>query len=1031
MGKAAALLWVAPVDTDPMADGTSLQVRPRASRRTECPGCHESFALPDFKGSVKARCPKCGEEFLCSPKVKLGLRGADDPLIGKEFCGCRVLELLGHGSLGSVYKAVQDGSSRRTVALKILPPFVGSRYPQFIARYLAQASRTADLNHPNIVPVHQVGEEKGFCYTIMKYMRGKSLADYLEGGKRMAPEDVVRAARAMAFGLREASNLGVLHRNLKPENVFIGTDGIFRVSDFGLGPGSSAELKGSPLGTVVLNPCYLSPEQVRGDSIDTRSDIYSLGAVLYRMVTGTLPFRDENTLAAVIRRLTVPVEPPQERKSSVPKELSDIICKMMATEPADRYRTWREVLTALDTAFADSVSEIATEISAATNSVHTPLPPDTKEDGTATERIETPLREILDELPLSDYGPLDDGLPEEPIPANDETPPPQFPLGHDDSIAPNTAPTVDIDFERQLTDQLEALKNTHFPDLRTGTPTRASLAGAGDPFALSPEDLPPPRQDSPPMIAGASGEDFGSLPQQKTTLGRLFPTETPATPTTPHQAVTPHAPERGPSAPDAGPLETPQPQTPQAPLTYVHAPHTQCQQTPGERTVTPGARKARMRYDRRRRAKEKQTALLLGAVIPTAILGLALAVLALAWGGKDEQPGAEAKPRPTNEKPSQPTGRPSSAGARETYEIFIAEAKRDPSNLEALRKSVARMTKEFPASAYTREAQRILKRQEGLQARLRSTRNELQQDIARLRHAHRWGDALAAASQFGQQSANPEAENWAAGMVQELESAAAAEFRQFSARARSAAGLGKTEEAKEIYRTIFVNFGIEDFADQARDRYAGLVNTVPEPEVEEESPAGDTARNQQSPGADAASSQIRLTPDFDLIDSMVRQWRFHDALERCAEYVNDPDYDGAEELRSRQSVLRQLPALKATLIERINQKGRGLDAADLLGAAASGTIFRASERSLIIQDGVKVSPYTWDLLAAPGIWKLVQELFPINEYESRIVAVLLIIELGEPELVEPEIRRLAAAGIDVRLCQERVKSRKAGTDRSF
>jgi len=692
---------------------------------------------------------------------------------------------------------------------------------------------------------------------------------------------------------------------------------------------------------------------VRGDSIDTRSDIYSLGAVLYRMVTGTLPFRDENTLAAVIQRLTVPVEPPQEPKSSVPKELSDIVCKMMATEPADRYSSWKEVLAALDTAFADSVSEIATVISPDTDSAYTPLPPDTKEDGTATERIETPVRRVLDELPFSDYGPLDDGLPEEPIPAEDETPAPQIPRDSDDDLAPNTAPTVDVDFERQLTDQLETLKNTHFPDLKTGTPAHDNLGGAGDPFALSPEDLPPPQQDFPPILAGTSGGDFDSLPQQKTTLGKLLPAETPPTPTTPHQAVTPYAPERAPSGPDPSQIETQQQQTMQASPTFVHAPHTQCQQTPGERTTTPGVRKARLRYGRRRRAQEKQRAVIMGAVIPTAILALALVIVALFWGGGDRKAGATAKPRPTNTKSSRRTARPSSAGARKAYESFTAELRRDPNNLEALRQSVARMVRDFPNSAYTREAQRVLKRQEGNLTRLRSSRNGLQQKLSRLRQAHRWGDAIAAAEQFRLTCTDAETENWVAGMIQDLESAAAAEFRQFSTHARSAEVLGRREEAKEIYRTIFVNFGIEAFSDQARDRYAALVNTVPAPKPEESPNASDTAHSQQPSRADEEGGQIRLTPDFDLIDSLVSQWRFEDALERCEEYVNDPDYGGGAELRSRQAVLRQLPALKATLIERINQKGRGLDAAGLFGAAVSGTIFRASERSLIIQDGVR------------------------------------------------------------------------------
>jgi serine/threonine protein kinase len=192
----------------------------------------------------------------------------------------------------------------------------------------------------------------------MKFVEGKSLAECIGTRKTVKPESAVRVARSAAFGLRAMADNGVLHRNMKPGNILLGRDSKVLVSDFGLGPGSSAELKGSVFGTAIMNPEYLSPEQAANDSIDHRSDIYSLGAILYRMLTGFTPFAD---LEGAGRRGLL--TPPIERNPKVSEDVSVVISRMMEDRPDDRYSTWTEVIDDLDSLFNGTLSELPTQIS--------------------------------------------------------------------------------------------------------------------------------------------------------------------------------------------------------------------------------------------------------------------------------------------------------------------------------------------------------------------------------------------------------------------------------------------------------------------------------------------------------------------------------------------------------------------------------------------------------------------------------------------------------------------------------------------
>jgi hypothetical protein len=769
-----------------------------------------------------------------------------------------------------------------------------------------------------------------------------------------------------------------------------------------------------------MNPHYLSPEQVRGDSIDGRSDIYSLGALLYRMVTGTVPFREENTLASVLKRLTVPADPPKRREESVPDELNDIIAKMMATEPGDRYACWKELLSALDAAFADSISEIPTEISADTNTAHTPTPADQKEDGTDTERVEMAVRRILEGLPSRAPGAGRDDLPEEPLAGDDR---PQTAVTVPDSYDDGPdAPELgeDEEFVRELTGQLEALRDAHFPDLKCNTRDAQGHASRTPSVVHSEDDLPPPPPLESPLLPASDPDGFDALPRQQTTLGKLFLDDQSKSPAAAQNVPTPFAPGAV-NSPASNSNSTPQEQTRPAPLTYVRVPHTVSRQTPGNRAVTPGGRRPKSRHEFRRNAQEKRTAIMIGAAVTTLLFAVGMLALWLAAG---IHAGNKAEVPATVGKPAQHARQQSVGKAREAYEQFLAEIRRSPNDVQGLRRAADRLAEEHPDSAYTREARRIVEKQAERQADMENARKELKRRSAELQGAHRWGEAIAAAEQFARSNADLGGDAWVVGEVQSLEAAAASDFNDLCTRADSAEILGRSEEAKEIYRSIFVSFGIQKYVDQAKEKYVALVSSAPTPGNSEEtkqdgadSKTGDAAQPDKAETAP-------LSPDFDLLDAMVRQWRFREALDRCNEYLGDPAYGEAPKLRTRKEVLSILPGLKNSLVDRINKNGKRVDAGALFGPTVTGTVFRASDRNLVVQNGVKVAPYSWDRIPASGVWKLVEEFIPADETPLRLAGVLLIGELGQPELVEPEVQRLAAAGVDVHLCRQLAESRK-------
>ena len=211
-------------------------------------------------------------------------------LIGKTIGPYRVIEQVGVGGMATVYKAYQP-SMDRYVAIKILPHYL-SQDPEFVKRFQREARAIAKLEHAHILPVHDYGEYEGIAYIVMRYVEAGTLKDRMAQGQ-LPLDEIGRLIEQIGGALDYAHRLGVIHRDIKPGNVLLDTQGDTYLSDFGLARMMEATQQLTASGVGVGTPAYMSPEQGQGVKVDHRSDIYSLGIILYEMITGQVPYEAE------------------------------------------------------------------------------------------------------------------------------------------------------------------------------------------------------------------------------------------------------------------------------------------------------------------------------------------------------------------------------------------------------------------------------------------------------------------------------------------------------------------------------------------------------------------------------------------------------------------------------------------------------------------------------------------------------------------------------------------------------------------
>ncbi|MFQ5401038.1 MAG: protein kinase [Anaerolineae bacterium] len=281
-----------------------------------------------------------------------------EDLTGKQLGPYQIITPLGRGGMAAVYKAYQP-SMERYVALKILPRHYASD-PEFIGRFTQEARVIANLQHPHILPVHDFGEADGYTYLTMRFVEGGTLADWLADKQPLSFARIRRIIAQVGSALDYAHTQGVIHRDIKPSNILVDEWENYLLTDFGLAKMVESTSQFTQTGGIVGTPAYMSPEQGLGTPIDSRSDIYSLGVVLYQMAVGQLPYQAETPMAIVIKHIHDPLPPPRQFRPDLPEPIEGVILKSLAKEPDDRFTRVNDLVEALQKAIdaADTMPRI-------------------------------------------------------------------------------------------------------------------------------------------------------------------------------------------------------------------------------------------------------------------------------------------------------------------------------------------------------------------------------------------------------------------------------------------------------------------------------------------------------------------------------------------------------------------------------------------------------------------------------------------------------------------------------------------------
>lgn len=323
-----------------------------------CSSCGHSFKSSKSDNEQET-CPVCKCDFFIStfsqPPQTVG-----DPLIGKTLRGCVIDKKIGEGGMGTVYHAHQV-SLDRSVAIKVLPSDL-TRNRNFITRFEREAKNLARINHPNILHIYDFGEDAslGIYFMIIEFVSGNDLGHILHYDRLLSPLKVLDVIRQAALGLEMAWQKGVIHRDIKPDNLMLTADGIWKVMDFGLAKANDGGRDVTSVGVRVGTPAFMSPEQCDGVDVDFRADIYSLGCTAFLALTGRLPFDGETPFAIMLKHKSETVPWVRTFCPNVHEDVDRLVFRMLAKRPDDRFANLRELI--------DLVEELETRL-AGTSSV--------------------------------------------------------------------------------------------------------------------------------------------------------------------------------------------------------------------------------------------------------------------------------------------------------------------------------------------------------------------------------------------------------------------------------------------------------------------------------------------------------------------------------------------------------------------------------------------------------------------------------------------------------------------------------------
>ncbi|NNM83277.1 MAG: serine/threonine protein kinase [Burkholderiales bacterium] len=271
-----------------------------------------------------------------------------------------IISELGRGAMGVVYKA-RDPVLDRIVAIKTLSLNLSDdEFQEYEARFYQEAKATGKINHTNIISLFDFGKSDKIAFMAMEYLEGQELRQILDSGKRLDVERVLDIARQVAEGLSHAHEQNIVHRDIKPSNIMILRNGIAKITDFGIARIPSSAIK-TMTGMVMGSPQYMSPEQVAGRHTDHRTDIFSLGIVLYEMLTGTPPFKGENVHSIMYQIVNYNPPPPKSLRPELPEMLDFIVAKALAKNPEDRYQSAKEFASDLKECSKNPVKHQETE----------------------------------------------------------------------------------------------------------------------------------------------------------------------------------------------------------------------------------------------------------------------------------------------------------------------------------------------------------------------------------------------------------------------------------------------------------------------------------------------------------------------------------------------------------------------------------------------------------------------------------------------------------------------------------------------